>query len=373
MCGEQISRRRRSCIGTGSSPRVRGTVPRQPELATPLRFIPACAGNRGGFHARVGDVTVHPRVCGEQETFGTDPSVEAGSSPRVRGTASRGIISRRLLRFIPACAGNSVGVSHPYRSAAVHPRVCGEQRIGPLSAHNDTGSSPRVRGTVAGFQALVDTVRFIPACAGNSPGACSGRWSGPVHPRVCGEQMQLIMKAGSNDGSSPRVRGTGNQEGGKNHIRRFIPACAGNRPSSLPANGSGSVHPRVCGEQRNPCLPAIPHNGSSPRVRGTVHTLPCKIPGHRFIPACAGNSQQSRDHGQVGPVHPRVCGEQDYYSTLQPPQTGSSPRVRGTAGGRTYRRESRRFIPACAGNSIPLPKIVLRSTVHPRVCGEQGV
>ena len=50
-------------------------------------------------------------------------------------------------------------------------------------------------------------------------------------------------------GSSPRVRGTGRQAGLPQLGDRFIPACAGNRDSSVRLLASASVHPRVCGEQ----------------------------------------------------------------------------------------------------------------------------
>ena len=73
----------------------------------------------------------------------------------------------------------------------------------------------------------------------------------------------------NNSGSSPRVRGTDNSlhiclEGG-----RFIPACAGNRVFDISEIGIGTVHPRVCGEQVTPVVAGSVITGSSPRVRGT--------------------------------------------------------------------------------------------------------
>ena len=76
--------------------------------------------------------------------------------------------------------------------------------------------------------------------------------------------------------------------------------------------------------------------------------------------------------GRRGPVHPRVCGEQEpphprrgeihgpsprVRGTDDPARSvmlgagGPSPRVRGTAGGGRTDPVSTRSIPACAGNS----------------------
>ena len=55
-------------------------------------------------------------------------------------------------RFIPACAGNSHFLFCPIILAPVHPRVCGEQIQTPLGAQCESGSSPRVRGTECSCQ-----------------------------------------------------------------------------------------------------------------------------------------------------------------------------------------------------------------------------
>ena len=69
-------------------------------------------------------------------------------------------------RFIPACAG----FWHRGYSAGpadqVHPRVCGVLSPCALPRRMRLGSSPRVRGFVAGSEAAIKAKRFIPACAG---------------------------------------------------------------------------------------------------------------------------------------------------------------------------------------------------------------
>ena len=47
VCGEQCRKSLPSVAKTGSSPRVRGTDKEPDKITTKLRFIPACAGNRG--------------------------------------------------------------------------------------------------------------------------------------------------------------------------------------------------------------------------------------------------------------------------------------------------------------------------------------
>ena len=192
---------------------------------------------------------VHPRVCGEQGGHGGVGLCRRGSSPRVRGTVKPDCVAHRLLRFIPACAGNSRICAGNGRAAAVHPRVCGEQRASPSLRVMRTGSSPRVRGTDGVARQPCAGERFIPACAGNSPGSRVRRAGRTVHPRVCGEQTEEDGGALSSIGSSPRVRGTAACHSHNPGQFRFIPACAGNSFGLWRQRTLQSVHPRVCGEQ----------------------------------------------------------------------------------------------------------------------------
>ena len=156
----------------------------------------------------------------------------------------------------------------------VHPRVCGEQFLCLIHTRLNSGSSPRVRGTAKRVTKDEDKERFIPACAGNSSGQDPSAWRLAVHPRVCGEQLISWCNALAADGSSPRVRGTGEEERPDAENERFIPACAGNRVRDFIEREGMPVHPRVCGEQRRASKSIICLSGSSPRVRGTVTRVP---------------------------------------------------------------------------------------------------
>ena len=213
--------------------------------------------------------------------------------------------------------------------------------------------------------------RFIPACAGNSPESEITTAKKPVHPRVCGEQAALSRLIVLIDGSSPRVRGTGCRQIASVERRRFIPACAGNRRVTVAQAFPRAVHPRVCGEQPQRRGQARGISGSSPRVRGTDLRAVLVLLSRRFIPACAGNSSASRVISPCRSVHPRVCGEQHRPRAVSTWTCGSSPRVRGTVVDKIDRHFGARFIPACAGNSPNTHHKQQALPVHPRVCGEQ--
>ena len=94
--------------------------------------------------------------------------------------------------------------------------------------------------------------------------------------------------------------------------------------------------------------------GSSPRVRGTPFPPRQLFLRRRFIPACAGNSLPRPPRLAGPPVHPRVCGELKAFGDQAGSLAGSSPRVRGTPPSQEFSGGLGRFIPACAGNSAAL-------------------
>ena len=91
---------------------------------------------------------------------------------------------------------------------------------------------------------------------------------------------------------------------------------------------------------------------------------------HRFIPAHAGNSEDSDPVAWEKAVHPRACGELPLDQHVHGSGVGSSPRMRGTHVGAARTEAPHRFIPAHAGNSPVLPLPLHLQPVHPRACGE---
>src|SRR5258708_3575311 len=117
----------------------------------------------------------------------------------------------------------------------------------------------------------------------------------PVHPRACGEHSAELLQQAAERGSSLRLRGTLRADLLLLVGRRFIPAPAGNTAMSWRGLSAASAHPSACGEHLSPRAPAASITGSSPRVRGTLITLPLPSVDRRFIPACAGNTLTDTD------------------------------------------------------------------------------
>ncbi len=213
-----------------------------------------------------------------------------GSSPRVRGTRRQLGREEPRDRFIPARAGNAATNPQRFSHLPVHPRACGERRSIQGSASAYFGSSPRVRGTPATLQPLIEADRFIPARAGNAGKPDATGPASTVHPRACGERVGASLQADEEDGSSPRVRGTLDSGDLSRRQYRFIPARAGNAFRDPVRRGVQSVHPRACGERGKPPMTRTTVIGSSPRVRGTRFKNRIHLHCSRFIPARAGNA-----------------------------------------------------------------------------------
>ena len=171
-----------------------------------------------------------------------------GSSPRVRGRQTAEHDACFASGLIPACAGQTGPVVVSGTRGRAHPRVCGADSLSPRSATWTTGSSPRVRGRLAGLRAQIRDLGLIPACAGQTD--------------------DLLIFASVDVGSSPRVRGRQSANVVAAVLGGLIPACAGQTCLSSTARSRVGAHPRVCGAdlRRNPRRPL--RRGSSPRVRG---------------------------------------------------------------------------------------------------------
>ena len=146
---------------------MRGTGFLQAFRCLPTRITPACAGNSLLPWMCQEPDKDHPRVCGEQTSGRITFASWCGSPPRVRGTELNLYEHYGLIRITPACAGNRACMLHPAAGYKDHPRVCGEQNIIKANYPKNTGSPPRVRGTV--FPSFAKTLchRITPACAGN--------------------------------------------------------------------------------------------------------------------------------------------------------------------------------------------------------------
>ncbi len=206
--GEHRAHFRKIQIIHGLSPLARGTRQRARQTHSGRRFIPAGAGNTLYRQCEIFRDAVYPRWRGEHSHSPTTISPCNGLSPLARGTPLRQVDPVRQRRFIPAGAGNTLGLGLGLGSDAVYPRWRGEHTSFSLNDNPQRGLSPLARGT-----------RKI-----------AMSWLRPlaVYPRWRGEHSRREPGGLNNGGLSPLARGTPISHSLPHLHFRFIPAGAGN-------------------------------------------------------------------------------------------------------------------------------------------------
>ncbi len=126
MGGEHVLKPEDLKTGTGSSPRGRGTHLFIFDFCLDIRIIPAWAGNTAARHRLAVGLPDHPRVGGEHVVLQWLKELGSGSSPRGRGTRLAVLITPEIARIIPAWAGNTKSMSSRCHPPTDHPRVGGE-------------------------------------------------------------------------------------------------------------------------------------------------------------------------------------------------------------------------------------------------------
>ena len=294
----------------GSSPRVRGKLFADTHREDNYGLIPACAGKTLPRYSICQHARAHPRVCGENLVLVEEMRGQRGSSPRVRG--KRGEESRRdsLSGLIPACAGKTQCARKIWSATWAHPRVCGENEYLRSGSKIQPGSSPRVRGKPILIEGNAFRSGLIPACAGKTKRYLTSVAMCRAHPRVCGENDSVVILCLSIAGSSPRVRGKRGDRERPCEVLRLIPACAGKTERGWKPFPHGRAHPRVCGENEDVIEERDRCAGSSPRVRGKpLLTLPGSVTGLAHPRVCGENLRASPQTTQVRGSSPRVRGK----------------------------------------------------------------
>ncbi|AKB47607.1 putative CRISPR associated hypothetical protein [Methanosarcina sp. Kolksee] len=189
------------------------------------------------------------------------------------GTLSYCLANGDEYRFIPTRVGNSGKQVGFYNVKAVHPHACGELGDADGFLDGESGSSPRVWGTLDQIVQLPPEHRFIPTRVGNSHMLPRFQWWSTVHPHACGELEFRGITLAQYVGSSPRVWGTQRTEFSYLPLYRFIPTRVGNSPAFHPFTCGFTVHPHACGELNCSIILTKKHSGSSPRVWGTLYRL----------------------------------------------------------------------------------------------------
>ena len=344
-------------------------MPDQQLLTRIVRSIPACAGEPPAPPPSGIVSGVYPRVCGG--TIDNKPGALAleGLSPRVRGNRWLASDAGGAGGSIPACAGEPDRPMLPGIQTAVYPRVCGGTQAVAWKKIPLAGLSPRVRGNRAWSRSANPPPGSIPACAGEPLTGYTARRCGGVYPRVCGGTINDAAAAVMPAGLSPRVRGNLGPVGTPGVRGGSIPACAG-EPRCPPGGCAASrVYPRVCGgtPRREGHMRQV--EGLSPRVRGNRGTISARRPRAGSIPACAGEPGSRTQRSRAGRVYPRVCGGTRARRCRSSAPSGLSPRVRGNHHRPRPHRGRVGSIPACAGEPRRGREARGESGVYPRVCG----
>ena len=153
----------------GSSPLSRG-IPRFPIWGRfPRRIIPALAGNTSKTAFLSASKSDHPRSRGEYAHIDDCLPTRDGSSPLSRGIRVWQDRVAKGVGIIPALAGNTYPKMTGVPSDWDHPRSRGEYTKGTDTVADAVGSSPLSRGILSVVSHMTQTIRIIPALAGNTP------------------------------------------------------------------------------------------------------------------------------------------------------------------------------------------------------------
>ena len=152
----------------------------------------------------------------------------------------------------------------------VYPRWRGELFCALAFCWLSRGLSPLARGTLCRCQHCWRVIRFIPAGAGNTVPRIISLSSSTVYPRWRGEHSASLMPIIGLGGLSPLARGTRRQRIVRLPLHRFIPAGAGNTSTLSITTDREPVYPRWRGEHFSPAFTDGAFAGLSPLARGTL-------------------------------------------------------------------------------------------------------
>ena len=235
-----------------------------------------------------------------------------------------------------------------------------------------TGLSPRGRGSHVRNCARRTLDRSIPAWAGEPTSTSAASRRTRVYPRVGGGASTLTVRKPPDRGLSPRGRGSPAAGRYPPLWSRSIPAWAGEPTAAPPPSSSSTVYPRVGGGATHASATRVPNSGLSPRGRGSRRVLVLRLADVGSIPAWAGEPEPG--DRVLGPrrVYPRVGGGAWSMLFVMISPAGLSPRGRGSQVGRVRDARPGGSIPAWAGEPIVNGITGLPTGVYPRVGGGAG-
>ena len=137
-------------------------------MSSTQRIIPAHAGQTSRRNSSCYRQPDHPRACGANEHVRFLVGLRHGSSPRMRGKRYQRPPPPRQRRIIPAHAGQTPPSTTRDICRPDHPRACGANAARLAPRRFPSGSSPRMRGKRRRPTLFHDSIRIIPAHAGQT-------------------------------------------------------------------------------------------------------------------------------------------------------------------------------------------------------------
>ena len=185
-----------------------------------------------------------------------------------------------------------------------------------------------------------------------------------------GEHVTQTSPTLTTSGSAPHARGTQPWQLMSKDEQRFSPACAGNTTKSSSSWSDSTVQPRMRGEHGRLLVSGVKKSGSAPHARGTPNLTFRRVQSRRFSPACAGNTAAASCSLRPPSVQPRMRGEHRRRASINCLKIGSAPHARGTRDLHPATTHLSRFSPACAGNTALSKSEAISIAVQPRMRGE---
>ena len=253
---------------SGSSPLTRGKLDLVRTQVRTIGLIPAHAGKTEQRSALAYASAAHPRSRGENASSSWSARSLSGSSPLTRGKLSHGWWGAFSLRLIPAHAGKTDRAAPFWELHGAHPRSRGEN--GPWTDPGPRlgGSSPLTRGKRELSRDRLASWRLIPAHAGKTQRARRRHQRLRAHPRSRGENSEDVWRDADVAGSSPLTRGKLPVRDRPPRGRRLIPAHAGKTSAARSGRDVEWAHPRSRGENASVSAVTCDSMGSSPLTRG---------------------------------------------------------------------------------------------------------
>ena len=251
---------------------------------------------------------VYPRPRGGTEIARDTEYIRNGLSPPTRG--NRIAVAYPISRYgsIPAHAGEPVHYGNLPKRDGVYPRPRGGTRLVVCQANRQVGLSPPTRGNrmvCADDRACGGS---IPAHAGEPVGLRIPPAPVPVYPRPRGGTRVQRRRPRPAPGLSPPTRGNPSHALNGRLCSGSIPAHAGEPAPPAPSPPAVRVYPRPRGGTLWAMVAYGDGRGLSPPTRGNRSTTTSAPDTRRSIPAHAGEPLRGRSRGGVLGVYPRPRG-----------------------------------------------------------------